>query len=163
MKRIIALAAVLIMVLSLTACFGMPGNTNGSTADQANAADVSTYKKDFEGLQKYITDRNNNSTKQEILYNIVGASNGTRIILNGNSFVEIYDFGSTATKDSADPEKAQDILAAIKKDGKFRVMDGGTELTAVITKSGRYVISWDASRAYDYEGKVATEELKNNW
>ena len=162
MKKIIALLSALVMVLSLAGCFGAPAN-NGSTADEAQAAAVDTYQKDFEGLQKYITDRNNNSTKQEIYYDIVGASDGARIILNGNAFVEIYDFDNPATEDSANTAKAQEILAAVKKDGKFRPMDGATELTAVITKSGRYVIAWDATRGYDYDKKVAPEELKNNW
>ena len=90
MKKIIVLAAALLMVLSLTGCFGTTPS-NSSTADQANAADVSTYSKDFEGLQKYITDRNNNTTKQELYADIVGSDNAARIVLNGNSFVEIYD------------------------------------------------------------------------
>ena len=63
MKRIIALAAALIMALTLTGCFGTGmGNSAGTaTADQGSAAEVASYDKDFEGLQKYITDRNANS------------------------------------------------------------------------------------------------------
>lgn len=156
MKKIIVLAAALLMVLSLTGCFGTTPS-NSSTADQANAADVSTYAKDFEGLQKYITDRNNNTTKQELYYEIVGADNAARIVLNGNSFVEIYDYSK------ANNDTAKAILEDIKDDGKFRPMEDSTEMTAVITKSGKYVLAWDATRGFDYEKKVATEELKENW
>ena len=42
-------------------------------------------------------------------------------------------------------------------------MEDSTEMTAVITKSGKYVLAWDATRGFDYEKKVATEELKENW
>ena len=112
-------------------------------------------------------------------YEIVGADNGVRYTLSSVAFVEIYDFGSTfgsaATADSAtpdaaakdtDPEKlatAQAILADIKDDGKFRPIEEGTEMTAVITASGRYVIAWDATRSYKYDESVATEELQKNW
>ena len=159
MKRIIAIiAALIITALSLTGCFGMGTNTSSgtSTADQANAEDVSAYSKDFEGLQKYITDRNT-AEKQEIFYDVVGANNGVRYIFNKNAYIEIYDF--TDTKN----ETAKNIISDIKDDGKFRPMEDGTEMTAVITDSGNYVIAWDASRSYDYAGKVATDELKANW
>lgn len=166
MKKIIALAMALAMVLCLTACF-FPGSQNtDSSADQANAADVSTYDKDFAGLVQYIKDRNS-SEQFDLYYGIVGAVNGTRLVLNKNAYLDIYDFSDVldgaATADSADPEKAQSIYDDIKDDGKFQAMADGTIMTAVITDSGRYVISWDETRSYDYAGKVATDELKENW
>lgn len=156
MKKIIALIAAIAMVMSLTACFGM-GNNNGATVDQAKAEDVGTYDKDFAGLQKYITDRNNNSTKAEIYYDIVGAQNGIRIIFNGNAYVEIYDYTN------ADNDTAKNIISAVKENGKFIPMENGIEMTASITKSGNYVLAWDATRSYDYPKNVATEELIENW
>ena len=157
MKKIIALIAAVAMVLSLTGCFGFGGGNTGSTADQAKAADVSTSDKDFAGLQKYITDRNSNAVKNELYYDIVGAKNGVRLVLNGNAYVELYDFTG------ANNDTAKKILADIKDDGKFCPMEDGLEMTASITKSGNYVLAWDATRSYDYPKNVATEELIENW
>ena len=154
MKKIIALIAVLALALSLAAC---GSNNNGSTADQANAADVSTYDKDFEGLQKYITDRNSNAAKNELYYSIVGADNGVRIVLNGNSYVEIYDYSK------ANNDTAKAIIEDVMDDGKFSPMTDGVEMTGKLTKSGNYVLAWDATRSYDYDKKVVTEELIENW
>lgn len=166
MKKIIALIAALVMVLSLTACFGM-GNNAASTADEAKAADVSEYEKNFDGLQKYIADNNPNCEKQELYYDIVGAHNGVRLIFSQNPYVEVYDFsniaGGSDSADSAHPEKAKEILEAVKKDGKFHPIESGVEMTAIITDSGKYVVAWDASRNYDYAGKVATDDLVKNW
>ena len=156
MKKLIALALALILALSLTACFG-GGNNNGSTADEANAPAVDTYDKDFTGLQKYINDRNSSATKSEIYYDILGADDGVRLVLNNNAYVELYDFSNASN------EKAKEILADIEDDGKFRPLADATEMTAVITNSGKYVLAWDATRGYDYEKKVATEELIANW
>ena len=91
MKRFIALIAALIMVFSLAAC-----SNGSSTADQAVASDISTYSADFAGLQKYISDRNSGTEKQEIYYSILGAKDGIRLVLSANNpcpYVEIYDFG----------------------------------------------------------------------
>jgi len=52
MKRIIAIiAALMITALSLTGCFGMGNQAGTATADEAVAAEIATYDKDFEGLQ----------------------------------------------------------------------------------------------------------------
>ena len=171
MKKLIALIMAVALVLSLSACFMPNANNNSSTEDQAEAADVSSYDKDFDGLVQYIKDRNSGCTEQELYYDIVGADNGTCLILNKNSFVEIYDFTSCIEGDStadsaASPEsqaKAQAVLADIRERDKFRPVEDGIELTAVITDSGKYVIAWDATRGYDYDKKVATDELKENW
>lgn len=155
MKKLLAMIAALAMLLSLTACFGSTSGT--ATADEAQAADVSTYQKDFAGLQKYVTDRNSGAASADIFYDIIGADDGVRYVLNGNAYVEIYDFSS------ADSDIAKAILADIKDDGKFKPVEDGTEMTAVITDSGSYVLAWDATRSYDYDNKVATAELKSNW
>lgn len=166
MKKIIALVAVLALVLSLAGCFGTTQNAD-STADEAKLEDIADYNKDYKGLLKYIADSNSGSTVQEIYYEMLGADKGARVIFNNNPYVEVYDFSSIvddkATADSADPERAKEILEDIKDDGKFRPMEDGIEMTAVITESGKYVIAWDASRSFDYEKKVATEEVKANW
>ena len=174
MKKLIALMLTLVLALSLTGCFGM-GQQTSSTADQAVAADVETYDKDFDGLVKYITDRNNKSVKSTIFYDILGAQNGARIVLNSNAYVEVYDFSNvgsaTADQSAESAEKARIILEDIKasaeesKDGfgKFSPMENSIEMTAVITDSGKYVLAWDATRSYDYPKNVATDELKENW
>lgn len=167
MKKIIALMMTVALVLSLSACF-MPGSNNGATSDQAaNAADVSTYDKDFDGLVKYITDRISGTEKMEIYYDLVGADNGVRIVLNKNAFVEVYDYSSLveggATADSTASAKAQSIIDDIKDDEKFKPLDNSADMTAAITSSGKYVLAWDPSRGYDYAGKVVTDELKENW
>ena len=168
MKKIIALIAAVALVLSLSACFMPNANSNSeSTSDQANAADVSTYDKDFDGLVKYITDRGSGYEKMDIYYDLLGADNGARVVLNKNAYVEIYDFSSVAsdgaTADSSNATKAQDILNAVRENGKFKPIEDGAELTAAITDSGKFVLAWDASRSFDYTGKVVTDELKENW
>lgn len=160
MKKIIALIAAMALVLSLSACFMPNANNNSeSTSDQANAADITSYDKDFDGLVKYINDRGSNYEKMDIYYDLIGADNGVRIVLNKNAFVEVYDFSGA----SANTAKAQEILNAVRENGKFKPIEDGTELTAAITDSGKYVLAWDASRSFDYTGKVVTDELKENW
>ena len=160
MKKIIALIAAMALVLSLSACFMPNANNNSeSTSDQANAADITSYDKDFDGLVKYINDRGSNYEKMDIYYDLIGADNGVRIVLNKNAFVEVYDFSGA----SANTAKAQEILNAVRENGKFKPIEDGAELTAAITDSGKYVLAWDASRSFDYTGKVVTDELKENW
>ncbi len=156
MKKLIALTMVLALALSLTGCFGM-GNNSASTSDQAVAADVETYDKDFDGLVKYIKDRNNSSSESELYYDILGAKNGKRVILNGNAYVEVYDFTG------ADNDTAAKIIAEVKENEKFSPMENGTAMTAAITKSGNYVLAWDATRSFDYAKNAVTDELKENW
>ena len=165
MKKIIALIAAVALVLSLSACFTPNANNSDATSDQANAADITSYDKDFDGLVKYITDSGSNYEKAEIYYDLIGADNGVRIVLNKNAFVEVYDFSSanSATADSANASKVQDILNAVREYGKFKPIEDGAELTAAITESGKYVLAWDASRSFDYTGKVVTDKLKENW
>ncbi len=143
----------------LSACGGAQQNNN-ATSDQA--APVGTYSKDFAGLQKYITDRNGNAAKNDIYYSIMGAKDGVRYVLDGNSYVEIYDFSGVSTADQAN-KRAQEVLADIEDDGKITPIENGTQMTGVITKSGKFVLLWDATRGYDYDNKVATKELVENW
>lgn len=159
MKKLIVIALALAMLFSLAGCFGMgTANNASSTEDQAEAADVSTYDKDFDGLVKYITDRNKNAAKNEIFYDILGAENGTRLVLNGNAYVEIYEFGEKENDTSAK------IFDSIRNnEGKFSPMENSTEMIGKITDSGKYILAWDATRSYDYDKNVATEELLENW
>lgn len=169
MKKIIAIITALVLVLSLTACMGGGAQTSGSSSDQAKP--VSEYTKDFDGLKKYIADRNTGGSEADVFYTVLGADNGKRYILNGNAYVEIYDFSSTkggATADQAAENQAQkakdaeDFFSRIE-DGKIRLFENSTLMTAVITNSGKYVLLWDETRGYDYSGSVATDELKKNW
>ena len=159
MKKIIALLAAVALVLSLSACFMPNANNSESTSDQAKAADITSYDKDFNGLVKYITDSGSNYEKMDIYYDLLGADNGVRIVLNKNALVEVYDFSGA----SANTAKAQEILNAVRENGKFKPIEDGAELTAAITDSGKYVLAWDASRSFDYTGKVVTDKLKENW
>lgn len=187
MKKIIALIAALAMVLSLSACFSTGTTEDASTSDQVENADVSDYDKDFDGLVQYIIDSNSGCEKQELYYDLLGAENGVKLILNKNAYVEIYDFygeketsswvdsdnlpraivygeeENSSSADSSDLSKPQQILNEVRENGKFKPMENGIELTAAITDSGHYVIAWDATRSYDYDKKVATDEVKANW
>ena len=169
MKKIIALITALVMVLSLTACMGGGTQTTGASSDQAGP--VSSYSKDFSGLKKYIADRNTGGSEADLYYTILGADNGKRYILNGNAYVEIYDFssfksGSTpdqATSDQAQARKAAEDFFGMIKDGKVKLLENAPDMTVVITNSGKYVLMWDETRGYDYAGSVATDELKKYW
>ena len=165
MKRIIALIAAFAMILSLTACFGS-GGTKVATADEVKA--LSEYKKDFDGLKQYLYDymglkgsvdskTGENSSVMEIYYDMIGADNGVRYSINGNAYIEIYDFSSAKT------DKAKEILADVKDDGKFTPLENGTQMTATITDSGKYVIAWDATRGYEYQKNLSLDTIKANW
>ena len=174
MKKIIALLIALMMVFSLTACMGGGTQSSGASSDQAKP--MKDYATDFDGLKKYIEDYNTGGSEADIYYSIIGADNGKRYILNGNAFVEIYDFstyaGASATPDQAtadqaakDSEKytnAKNFFAKVK-DGKVRLLENSSELTVFVTKSGKYVLLYDETRGYDYAGTVATDAVKKNW
>lgn len=164
MKKLIALIAVFALVLSLAACGG--GTAGVSTADEVKP--LASYSKDYDGLKQYLYDFNGmkryedaksgtNTGILEVYYDILGADDGVRYVFNGNAYVEIYDFSS------AKNDTAKAILADIKDDGKFTPVENGTQMTAVVTDSGKYVLAWDASRSYDYEKNVATDTVKTNW
>ena len=174
MKKIIALITALVLVLSLTACMGGGTQTSGSSSDQAKP--IKEYSKDFDGLKKYIADYNAGGSEAELFYSILGADNGKRYILNGNAYVEIYDFSSyvnasatpdqatadQAAKDGDKYESAKAFFAKIK-DGKVRLLENGTELSVMITNSGKYVLLYDETRGYDYARAVTSEDIKKYW
>ena len=160
MKRIIAILTAALMLLALTGCIGMPASDNSATADEAVAnLNTDKYDKDFAGLQKFLTDAKvvTADNKAEIFYDILGANDGVRYVLNGNAFVELYDFSGKQN------DTAKTVLADIKDDGKFRAVEDGAELTGVITSSDKYVIAWDETRSYDYKKNIATDKVLKNW
>lgn len=164
MKKIIAILLAAAMTLALTGCFG--GNStqiqNATTDEEAKKINAADYDKDFDGLIDYLLDKgyifNKNgagdSLTSKVKYDIVGADDGVRYYFTDNkTFVEIYDYSKKHN------ETAEKILADIKDDGKLRFIDGLDELTGVISKSGKYVIVYNANNKYDYE-KI-TDELEN--
>lgn len=168
MKKLLAVLFIGVILVSLTGCFGM-GQTAQSTADQvAVIKDASEYQQNFDGLQEYLCDRlliskkdsSGNDLTSPLFYDTMGADAGIRYTLSNTAFVELYDYTSfvESTADQKDPT-AERILNDIKDDGVFTLYDGTAQLTGVISKSGKYVIVYNAANAYDYE-KI-TDELKN--
>lgn len=197
MKKIIALLLIAVLMVTLTGCFGKKSSSSTESATEPPA--LSTYTKDFWGLQQYLVDyslvpavklTNPTATASEatpaeaattateatsevrtsIYAELVGADQGARFLLNGSAFIEIYDFSN------ADNEIAKRILAEIKENSKkddskkdetastlvkgtFTVVDGLDELTGVISKSGKYVIAYNASNSYEYD--TITKVLEN--
>lgn len=155
MKKILAILLSAMLMLALTACGGATNAIKDATTDeQAKAVKSSDFEKDFQGLQDYLLtkgyiyskDGNNNSLKSEIYFDVIGANDGIRYnFLDGRSFVEFYDFSGEQN------DTAKKVLEDIKDDGKFKAIDGLDELTAKISKSGKYIISYNANNKYDYD------------
>ena len=159
MKKLVAILMIVLLMLSLTGCFGT-GSSTGSTSDEATAEPTEplgqeAYEQSFKGLQQYLIDRQyfTESGKTEVYSDIIGAADGARYSLSTTAFIELYDF-SDASNDTA-----QAVLADIKDDGKFYAIEGYDELTGVISKSGKYAAVYNAKNKYDY-AKI-TDELEN--
>ena len=163
MKKILAILLAAAMMFALTGCIGGNSNAiqNATSDEEAKSVSADDFKKDFDGLQDYLLakgyifnkDGNGDSLTTEIYYDIIGANDGIRYyFVDKKTFVEIYDFSGEQN------ETAKKILADIEDDGKFKVIDAGDTLTGVISKSGKYVIAYNASNQYDY-AKI-TDELE---
>ena len=164
MKKIIALILAAAMMLALTGCFGGNSNQiqNATTDEEAEKISAKDFDKDFDGLNDYLLEKgyvfgkdgSGNSLTSEIKYEIIGANDGIRYYFTDNkTFIEIYDFSGKQN------DTAKKILADIEDDGKFRAIDGLDELTGVISKSGKYVIIYNANNKFEYE-KI-TDALEN--
>lgn len=170
MKKLIAVLLAAMMIFALTGCVGGTSYQvkNATSDEEAKAIKASKYDKDFKGLQQYLLDKgyiytkveNPNDAKDsvkltsEVYYDIIGANDGIRYYFSDQrTFVELYDFSGKQN------DTAKKVLADIKDDGKFRAIDVGDELTGVISKSGKYVIIYNAANQYDY-AKI-TDELEN--
>lgn len=170
MKKLLVILLAAAMIFALTACGGTSYSVRNATSDEeAEAIKAADYKKDFDGLEQYLLDKGYIYTKMysgdndekgvtlktDVLYDVIGAANGVRYYFTDNkTFIEIYDF--TGKQNDATAKK---ILEDIKDDGKFKVIDNLDELTAVVSKSGNYVIAYNANNKFDYE-KI-TDELEN--
>lgn len=158
MKKLTALLMIIMIVfaaISLTGCFGTTQQAT-EDPDATEALDASAYKKTFDGFKQYFIDHKivTSGSDTEVYYDILGADNGIRFILtNSTAFIELYDF----TK--ADNETAKSVLADIKDDGKFNVIEGFDDLTGAISKSGNYVVVYNEKNKFDY--KTVTDELEN--
>jgi hypothetical protein len=170
MKKLLALALIVTMMLTLTGCFGL-GSTASTepTVDPEQAPDISTYTKDFAGLQQYLIDRailpyadlsaatpdssDSSAKRTAVYYDMLGADNGVRYLISGTVFVELYDF-SNAKNDTA-----KSVLADIKDDGVFYAIENYDKLNGAISASGKFVVVYNPKNQYDY-AKI-TDELAN--
>ena len=188
MKKIITVLLIAVLMLSLTGCFGTGTSTPTETPTEVPA--LSTYTKDFRGLQQYLIDHSlipyvklaslpatsneaqpteaastateattatesTDDPRTPVYYDLLGADYGIRYALTATAFVELYDFST------ADNATAKAILADIKDDGKFTMVDGLDELTGVISKSGKYVIVYNEKNSYDDYAKITA--VLENW
>lgn len=178
MKKIVTVLLAAVLMLSLTGCFGT-GSTTESTETPTEPPALSEYVKDFRGLQQYLIDHSlvpyvklaaapatpsdaapteeptqANDPRTPVYYDLLGADYGVRYALTTTAYVELYDFSG------ADNATAKAILADIKDDGKFTVVDGLDELTGVISASGKYVIVYNAKNDYEYDKITA---VLANW
>lgn len=173
MKKLLAILMIGLLMLSLTGCFAAPAEpTEAPTEPLGQEA----YEQNFKGLQQYLMDRSlipsaslsdpatpdstaettastTSDSRTEVYYGILGADDGVRYTLQSTAFIELYDFTN------ADNDTAKAVLADIKDDGKFYVIEGYDEMTGVISKSGKYVAVYNAKNGYDY-AKI-TDELEN--
>ena len=172
MKKIFAIVLAAVMMFSLTGCFGMGGTTTTSNEPATEAPALSSYSKDFTGLQQYLIDHafisyaklpstadeattatEASSSRSVVYYELLGADDGARYLLSGNAFIEFYDFTN------ADNDTAKSVLSDIKEDGKLTLIEGFDELTGVLSKSGKYLALYNTKNGYDYD-KI-TAELEN--
>ena len=176
MKKIVTVLLIAVVMLSLTGCFGT-GTTSTSTETPTEAPALETYTKDLRGLQQYFIDHSlvpyvkltsasatpseaateaateSSDPRTAVYYDLLGANYGVRYYLSAVAYVELYDFTG------ANNATAQSILADIKDDGKFTLVDGLDELTGVISASGNYVIVYNAKNEYSYDD--ITKVLEN--
>lgn len=155
MKKLIAILLIGLMTLALTGCLGTPQPAATEDPNATEPLEASAYEQSFKGFRQYMIDHKlvPSEGESELYYDLIGADNGTRFLLSGTAFVELYDF----TDAKSDAAKA--TLADMKDDGKFTAVEGLNELTAEFSKSGNYVVVYDAKNSYDY-AKI-TAELEN--
>lgn len=173
MKRFFAILLLAALTLSLTGCFGKSNSSAEEPSSEPPA--LSTYAKDYFGLQQYLVDyglvpevdlkKYNPATPNEpaedessgvrtkVYYDLVGADRGIRFNLNGAAFIEIYEYTN------ADNALAKQILADLKAEKKITVEGNPDELTGKVSKSGNFVILYNEKNSYDYD--EITKVLEN--
>lgn len=173
MKKAFAILLIAALMFTLTGCFGK--SSSSSDEPTSPPPSIDTYTKDYFGLQQYLVDyglvpkvdlsKYNPATPNEpasdevsgdrtrVYYDLLGADRGIRFTLNGTAFIEIYDFTN------ADSDLAKKTLADIKDDGKITVVEDMDEMTGVISKSGNFVILYNAKNSYEYD--TITKVLEN--
>jgi len=169
MKKILAILLAAAMIIALTGCVGGASYEvkNATSDEEAAEIKADNYTKDYDGLISYLLDKgyiynymystaddSKEELTSEVYYDIIGANNGIRYYFTDKkTFVEIYDFSGEQN------ETAKKVIEDVKDDGKFRAIDAGDELTGVLSKSGKYMIIYNASNKYEYD-KI-TDELEN--
>jgi len=141
-KKIIAIAMVSIIALSLTACTGgTTGNLPALDAPVESGAEpvVKTMSEadcedTLEGLCKYLEGNGIITGEQnEMEYEVIGAKAGVKYFFTYNKKniqVELYEF------DPADT--ANEHVNSVKENGFFQVLDA--EVPAVMSESGKYMM-----------------------
>lgn len=158
MKRLIALLLTLLVVVSLSACtFGSrPLEQKATQAQEDDTPDITKYKKDFAGMQKYLVDMEllptGDGIKSETKAEVLGAQKGVRYILDAENFVEFYQIDTKAT-----PDEAQKLYDTVKDGGTYDVL-GLSQLKGVVSDSGNFIMLYAASSKYDYSKII--EEFK---
>lgn len=162
MKRIIAILLTVLMVLSLAACsintHGKNPDGSDSTQEQKDSkVDITKYKKDFAGMQSYLIDMelidDSKDKKKETKASIIGAKQGVRYMFDATSFVEFYEFDTSAT-----PDEAQKVYDSISDNGVYNVLDV-EDMKGVVSSSGKFVMLYPATSKHDYS-KIITEFKK---
>ncbi len=163
MKRLVAILLSILVVVSLSACTmgtdgtKLNGNTEATDATQAPQADIDKYSKDFDGMQEYLKELELISSKKDdktvMQADLIGAKQGVRYKVDATNSVEFYEFDITATSD-----EAKNVLGAFKNSENYKVL-GLEDVKGVVSSSGKYVMLYSATSAYDYS-KIEEEFKK---
>lgn len=159
MKKIIIALISSVIVFSLMGC--MPTNAeqlvNVNTADEPKADNIKAtdYENNLNGLEKYLKELDyipENVDPTEMMYNVIGAVNGSRYIFTVNSsrvIVELYEY---------DPDNLNSdgkrVINEVQKSGKFYVFgsddSSDTAYEATLSDNNKYLMIYnDVSTSND--------------
>ena len=163
MKRLVAILLSILVVVLLSACtMGTDGTklnsgTEATETTQAPEVDIDKYAKDFDGMQEYLKEleliSDKDSDKTVMQADLIGAKQGVRYKIDSTNSVEFYEFDITAT-----PDEAKNILSSFKNSENYKVL-GLEDVKGVVSDSGKYVMLYSATSAYDYS-KIEEEFKK---
>lgn len=151
MKKILLFVICAIMAVSVSGCMGSGGNSlegvQTSEAPDASKVDVSKYKNNLDGLEKYFVALGYIPEKAqgtEMMYNVIGAVDGDRYNFTVNSsvvYVELYEYDTEHLND-----EAKRVINEVKKDGLFYVFDNKNNdesniaYEATLSDNGKYLM-----------------------
>ncbi len=158
MKRLVALLLTVLVIGSLCACtYGSrPADPTSAEATEDTTPDITKYKKDFAGMQKYLVDMKllptGDGVKSNTKAEVIGADKGVRYLIDAENFVEFYEINTKAT-----PDEAQKVYDTVKDGGTYDVL-GLAKVKGVVSDSGKFIMLYPASGTYDYSKMI--EEFK---